>query len=95
MLERGGEEVAQALINLTARLQVGLRSLGFRGLGFSSLGCCLGTGWVTLTVGSACCWCWALLLCRLERGGEEVAQALINLTARLQAVFYSDTIWDM
>ncbi|WIA23852.1 hypothetical protein OEZ85_013510 [Tetradesmus obliquus] len=26
-----------------------------------------------------------LLLCMLERGGEEVAQALINLTARLQA----------
>jgi hypothetical protein len=25
MLERGGEEVAQALINLTARLQVGFK----------------------------------------------------------------------
>lgn len=25
-----------------------------------------------------------LLLCMLERGGDEVAQALINLTARLQ-----------
>lgn len=29
-----------------------------------------------------------LLLCMLERGGEEVAQALVSLTAKLQVMCY-------
>ena len=114
MLERGGDQVAQALLELTGQLQVSTSyvlvliwtyvgpkeyTVHFYAVAYvhvcarvmthamCSLVCwCLWGGrWVCVGVCVCVCVCGGGgVLCMLERGGDQVAQALLELTGQLQ-----------